>query len=84
MEKLEIINQIGSRIASEILKQPDKVIEPNESLITSGLIDSFSLIDVALEVENLFGVRIEDYELNSDTFDTLDQLAQIIRVRISK
>jgi acyl carrier protein len=84
MDKLEIINQIGTRISSEVLKQPDKIIDPHESLIMSGLVDSFSLIDLALEVENLFNVRIEDYELNSDTFDNLDQLAQMIQARIEK
>jgi acyl carrier protein len=82
MEKTEIIKVIGSKISTEILKQTDKIISPNEPLISSGLIDSFSLVDLALLVEDLFGVRIEDYELNVDTFDNLNQLADIILNRI--
>jgi acyl carrier protein len=82
MEKTEIINVISSKISTEILKQTDKIISPNEPLISSGLIDSFSLVDLALLVEDLFGVRIEDYELNVDTFDNLNQLADIISNRI--
>ncbi|MDP2965670.1 MAG: acyl carrier protein [Pelolinea sp.] len=81
MEKAEIIKLIGSKIASEILKQPEKVITPDEPLISSGLIDSFSLVDLALQVEELFGVRIEDFELNVDTFDNLNQLAEIVLSR---
>ena len=83
MEKSEIIKLIGTKISSEILKQPDKVLLPDEPLISSGLIDSFSLVDLALQVEDLFGVRIEDYELNVDTFDNLNQLAEIVVNRMN-
>jgi len=51
-------------------------------LISSGLIDSFSLVDVALIVEDLFNVRIDDAELNADTFDSLDQLADLVLARL--
>jgi len=82
MEKSEIIKLISLRLALEILKQPDRVITPDEPLISSGLIDSFSLVDLALQVEDLFGVRIEDFELNVDTFDSLNQLSNIVLSRI--
>ena len=45
------------------------------------MIDSFHLVDLALFVEEEFGVRIEDFELNADTFDTLAQLAALIEER---
>jgi acyl carrier protein len=74
-------SSLASFIAEKILKQPSRVITTDESLISSGLIDSFSLMDLALFVEDTFGVRIEDTELNSDTFDTLDQLSALIESR---
>ena len=70
-------------IATEILKQPIRRILPEEPLISSGLIDSFSLMDLALFVEDTFGVRIEDTELNANTFDNLSQLAALIQSRKS-
>jgi len=69
-------------IVEKILNLPQKLIEPNEPIISSGLIDSFSLVDLAMLVEDTFNVRIEDSELNSDTFDSLDQLAAIIVSRL--
>jgi acyl carrier protein len=39
-------------------------------------------MDLALYVEDTFGVRIEDTELNSQAFDTLDQLAGLIQSRL--
>jgi acyl carrier protein len=84
MKKEEIITAIGKRISSEILKEPQKVLSAEEALITGGIIDSFSLVDLALIVEDLYGVLITDRELNAETFDTLDQLADLILERISE
>lgn len=77
----EVISQLSTFVSTSILKQPNRVIEPAEPLISSGLIDSFSLMDLALFVEDTFGVRIEDTELNADTFDNLSQLAALIESR---
>ena len=76
-----ITSSLASFIAEKILKQPSRVITADEPLISSGLIDSFSLMDLALYVEDTFGVRIEDTELNADTFDSLNQLAALISTR---
>jgi acyl carrier protein len=77
----DILEQISAYIATKIIKQPNRAIDPSEPLISSGLIDSFSLMDLALFVEDTFGVRVEDTELNADTFDNLTQLASLIESR---
>ena len=77
----EMVTNLSQLIAARILKRPNRSIKPDEALISSGLIDSFNLVDVALLVEDAYGVRIDDSELNADTFDTLDQLAELIRSR---
>ena len=74
-------DQLSQFIVTTILKQPTRVIDANEPLISSGLIDSFSLMDLALFVEDSFGVRIEDTELNADTFDNLTQLVSLVESR---
>jgi len=76
-----MIPTLSQFIATQILKQPARTIGADEALITSGLIDSFHLVDLALFVEDSFGVRIDDTELNADTFDTLEQLVTLIRQR---
>jgi acyl carrier protein len=77
----EIISKIAAYITADILKQPKRVIRPEEAIISSGLIDSFSLVDLGLFIEDNFGVHIDDTELNADTFDTLEQLAKLIQTR---
>lgn len=77
----ELLAELSGYIATQILHQPRRVIAADEKLISSGLIDSFHLIDLSLHVEDSFGVRLDDTELNAKTFDTLTQLAEIIRAR---
>jgi acyl carrier protein len=77
----ETISNLERYIATQILKQPNRTLAADEPLISSGLIDSFSLMDLALHVEDTFGVRIEDTELNADVFDTLHQLSSLIESR---
>ncbi len=79
----EIIYPLAQYITTQILKQPMRQLAADEPLISGGLIDSFNLVDLALFVEDSFGVRIEDTELNADTFDTLEQLASLIHQRKS-
>ena len=76
-----LISTLEQYVATKVLKQPNRKISPDEALISSGLIDSFSLMDLALFVEDTYGARIEDTELNADTFDSLNQLAALIESR---
>ncbi len=77
----DIIDLLKEKITKNLLNDPKMALDPSEPLISSGLLDSFNLVDLALIIEDNFGVRIEDFELNSDTFDTLEELAQLIAER---
>lgn len=77
-----MVEQIVGFISGEILKDPGRQIKEDEPLISSGLIDSFGLVDLALYVEDTFGVRIEDVELTSSVFDTTQELVALISQRL--
>lgn len=81
MATQDIIAALSAYIGRDVLKQPKREITLDEPLISSGLIDSFHLVDLSLFVEKQFGARIDDTELNADTFDTLAQLAALIQDR---
>jgi acyl carrier protein len=78
----KIIQTLSDFIASQILKQPKRVILPDEPLISSGLVDSFSLVDLSLFIEKTYKVYIDNTELNRETFDTLAQLGDLIQSRM--
>ena len=74
----DISAQIATQIAEAILKTPKQPLALDAALISSGLIDSFHLVDVALFVEDTFGVRLDDGELNAQCFDSIAQLTALI------
>jgi acyl carrier protein len=76
----EIVTELTDEVR-KITRKPNRQIRPDEPLLSTGVIDSFHLVDLAAFVEDHFGVRLDDTELNAETFDTLDQLAAIIRER---
>ncbi len=78
----EIMQTLSSFIATEILKQPKRVIRPDEPLLSNGLVDSFNLVDLSLFIEKSFNVYIDNTELNREMFDTLTQLTDLIQSRM--
>jgi len=76
-----LISTLEEFIKNEFLKQPDRELKADQPLISSGLINSLSLVDLALFVEDTYGVQIDDTELNAETFDTLEELASLIQSR---
>jgi acyl carrier protein len=75
------IDTLAQYIAAKVLRKPGRLIRPDEALVSSGMVDSFSLVDLAIFVEQTFGVRIDDTELNAQSFDTLSQLVALIEKR---
>lgn len=80
--KDDIIAKLNEYIAKQVLRDPGRVLAPDEPLISSGIIDSFNLVDLAIFAEDAFGVHLDDMELNADNFDTLNQLAEMISARL--
>jgi len=77
----DILTQLSAYITTKILKNPGRVLSPDEPLLSGGIIDSFSLVDLAIFIEDTFGVHLDDMELNADAFDSLNQLAGLILAR---
>lgn len=73
-----IIAKLNEYITSQIMNQPGRTLAADEPLLSTGVIDSFSLVDLALFIEETYGVHVDDTELNKDTFDTLQELAALI------
>ncbi len=78
----DIERDLTEYILTQILKRPKYPLDKDTALISSGLIDSFHLVDLAVFIEEKFGVQIGDSELNADTFDTVHQLSALIRQRL--
>jgi acyl carrier protein len=61
-----------------MMSSPDYPLADDEPIITGGLIDSFSLVQLALFIEETFGVELPDPELTVENMDTLDLIVKRI------
>ena len=77
----DIESELTEYILTQIVKRPRQQLDKNTPLISNGLIDSFHLVDLAIFIEEKYGVRIDNSELNPETFDTVAQLSELIRQR---
>ena len=49
---------LATFITTQILRQPERIIDPAEKIISTGLINSFNLVDLSIYIEEIFGVLI--------------------------
>jgi acyl carrier protein len=65
----------------ELIMDPTYPLEDDEPLFSGGLIDSFSLVQVAVFVEENYGVHLEDTDLTVENMDTLGQMVAYIEAK---
>jgi acyl carrier protein len=75
MDINDVKNKLRTFILTELLNNPDYPLADDEPLITGGLIDSFSLAQIGVFVEDAFDVYIPDTDLTVANMDTLEQMA---------
>ena len=77
----EIHDALREFITAEIMKDPSYKLGDDEALISGGLIDSFSLVELQLFIDEKFGVHIDDTELTTDTVDCINDLVGLVEKR---
>jgi acyl carrier protein len=65
-------------ITHEFLADDDILITEDTKLISTGLIDSFSLVSLQTFIAREFGKRIPAPRITAESFDTIRQMIEII------
>lgn len=80
MDEKTIREQLRGYIAAEFIRDMDYPLADDEHIISGGLMDSFALAELAVYIENAFGVYIPDPDLTVEKMDTLNQIvARVMR-----
>ena len=82
MNETEIKDKLRTYICSEIIKNKDYPLQDDEPLITGGLVDSFSLVHIAVFIENEIEVKIPDTDLTIETMDTINAMTKRILLEL--
>lgn len=74
MTRNEAKGKLRQFITGELMGIRDYPLADDEPLVSGGLIDSFSLVHLAVFLEREFGVFVPESELIADDFDTVEQI----------
>jgi acyl carrier protein len=73
--------ELRNYITADLMRDASYQLGDAEALISGGLIDSFSLVELQLFIEQKFGVFIDDTELTTDNIDNLNDIVALVEKR---
>jgi acyl carrier protein len=76
-------SQLIDYICKEVIRRPNVQLTVDTPLVSSGLIDSFSLVDVLTKLEELTAMRIPASKVQPKDLDTVSLMLSTAR-RIGK
>jgi len=68
-------------VAETYFRDASRAIGDDEPLVSSGIVDSFGLVDLSLFAENEFGARIDASDLGAGRADTIREIRDLIASR---
>jgi acyl carrier protein len=80
MNEQTVREKIRVFIVTDLIRDDSYTLKNDEGIITGGLMDSFSLAEFGVFIEDEFDIYIPDSELTVENLDTLDQMvARVMR-----
>ncbi|MBZ5664123.1 MAG: acyl carrier protein [Acidobacteriia bacterium] len=76
----EIITAVRDYIIREYLPEgDDRQITDKTPLISSGIVDSFSMVSLLRFLEKKYSIHIPDEAATPEAFDTVERIAALVR-----
>jgi acyl carrier protein len=73
----ELLATIRSTVEPHLKRKP-KAFDDDTALVSGGLIDSMSLVDLILDLETAVGVKIPVMEVQPDDFDSVRTISRTV------
>ncbi|HPD20358.1 MAG: acyl carrier protein [Desulfomonilia bacterium] len=64
-----------------IMGRSDAQIDPDESLIESGIMDSTGVLELVEYLEATYGIKIEDEELIPENLETVNNIVNFLKTK---
>lgn len=65
-------------IREEYLEDESLVITATTPLISSGIVDSFSMVSLKMYLEDKYEIRMTDEEASTEAFDTVTSICSLV------
>ena len=84
MQQEQIRTEVHDFIKTNFIFSDKKILNDDESLLGSGVIDSTGVLELIAFLEEKFRVKFADNELVADNFDSVTKIASFIQKRLSQ
>ena len=83
MSQNEIRERVWEYLRENFLyMRPDLVVNPDDSLLRAGVIDSLGVMEVIEFVESLGRIKVDESEITEANFGTLNAIARFVEQKI--
>jgi acyl carrier protein len=65
-------------VENYLLRRDDASLADSDSLTARGILDSTGALELAMHLEERYGVTVQDEELHPDNLDSIDRIAAFI------
>jgi acyl carrier protein len=79
MSELEMKDMILQYIISQYLDDEDAVVNYDTPLISSGYVDSFSMVSLLVYLEHKFKIKIPANKATPDAFDSVNNIVSLVK-----
>lgn len=82
MNEKEMREQITEFIYDEYVEDESMEIKDDTPLISSGLVDSFSMVSLKMFLEEEYKVQMTDEEASTEAFDTVNNIIELMKKKL--
>jgi acyl carrier protein/D-alanine--poly(phosphoribitol) ligase subunit 2 len=75
----EMEKAILDYVKREYVEDEDTEVDLNTPLISSGIVDSFSMVSLKTFLEKKYGIQIPDAKATPEAFDSVTKIAVLVR-----
>jgi acyl carrier protein len=80
----KVKDEIRNYVKKEYLEEDeDKEIKDDTALISSGIVDSFSMVSLKMYLEKKFKISIPDAKATPQAFDTINNIIELLKGFVS-
>jgi len=80
---MQIEDDILNYIKTELSQDAPASLSSSDSLLDSGILDSLSIVLLTEFIETHFKVKVNAEDLNPDNFESVDNIAALVRTALN-
>ena len=80
----EMRDKIIEYVRDEYLEDESMVVKEDTPLISSGIVDSFSMVSLKMYLEEEYKIKMTDEEASTEAFDTVGSILALVKKKLAQ